>query len=101
MAAACAGVSAGFSANLIPGTPIDVIVGMNARVRHSSGPGATRCTLSGTATGGPVAGSRSGKVLLSWLRTGTDGDQVMLRPEQQPVSRQRGCGHAGFAQGQG
>jgi len=32
MAAAFAGVSAGFSANLIPGTPIDVIVGMNARV---------------------------------------------------------------------
>lgn len=32
MAAAFAGVSAGFSANLIPGTPVDVIVGMNARV---------------------------------------------------------------------
>lgn len=31
MAAAFAGVSAGFSANLIPGTPIDVIVGNNAR----------------------------------------------------------------------
>ena len=31
MAAAFAGVSAGFSANLIPGTPIDVIVGSNAR----------------------------------------------------------------------
>jgi aminobenzoyl-glutamate transport protein len=32
MAAAFAGVSAGFSANLIPGTPIDVIIGGNARV---------------------------------------------------------------------
>ncbi len=32
MAAAFAGVSAGFSANLIPGTPVDVIVGMNAQV---------------------------------------------------------------------
>ena len=32
MAAAFAGVSAGFSANLIPGTPIDVIVGNNAKV---------------------------------------------------------------------
>ena len=32
MAAAFAGVSAGFSANLIPGTPIDVIVGKNAQL---------------------------------------------------------------------
>ncbi|HUG99167.1 MAG TPA: AbgT family transporter [Gammaproteobacteria bacterium] len=32
MAVAFAGVSAGFSANLIPGTPIDVIIGMNAQV---------------------------------------------------------------------
>src|SRR6056297_3971987 len=32
MAAAFAGVSAGFSANLIPGTPIDVVIGMNAQV---------------------------------------------------------------------
>lgn len=32
MAAAFAGVSAGFSANLIPATPIDVIIGVNARV---------------------------------------------------------------------
>ena len=32
MAAAFAGVSAGFSANLIPGTPVDVIIGMNAQV---------------------------------------------------------------------
>jgi aminobenzoyl-glutamate transport protein len=32
MAAAFAGVSAGFSANLIPGTPVDVIIGMNAKV---------------------------------------------------------------------
>lgn len=31
MAAAFAGVSAGFSANLVPGTPIDVIIGVNAR----------------------------------------------------------------------
>lgn len=31
MAAAYAGVSAGFSANLIPGTPVDVIIGMNAK----------------------------------------------------------------------
>ena len=32
MAAAFAGVSAGFSANLIPATPIDVIIGSNAKV---------------------------------------------------------------------
>jgi aminobenzoyl-glutamate transport protein len=32
MAAAFAGVSAGFSANLVPGTPIDVIIGLNAQV---------------------------------------------------------------------
>lgn len=32
MAAAFAGVSAGFSANLIPATPIDVIVGNNAKI---------------------------------------------------------------------
>ncbi|MFD2179463.1 AbgT family transporter [Veronia pacifica] len=32
MAAAFAGVSAGFSANLLPATPIDVIIGMNARI---------------------------------------------------------------------
>ncbi len=32
MAAAFAGVSAGFSANLIPATPIDVIIGMNAKL---------------------------------------------------------------------
>ncbi|WP_093331935.1 AbgT family transporter [Thalassotalea agarivorans] len=32
MAAAFAGVSAGFSANLIPATPIDVILGMNAQI---------------------------------------------------------------------
>ena len=32
MAAAFAGVSAGFSANLIPATPIDVIMGVNAQV---------------------------------------------------------------------
>lgn len=32
MAAAFAGVSAGFSANLIPATPIDVIIGLNARI---------------------------------------------------------------------
>lgn len=32
MAAAFAGVSAGFSANLIPATPIDVILGVNAQV---------------------------------------------------------------------
>lgn len=32
MASAFAGVSAGFSANLIPGTPIDVIVGNNAKI---------------------------------------------------------------------
>lgn len=32
MAAAFAGVSAGFSANLIPATPVDVILGMNAQV---------------------------------------------------------------------
>jgi aminobenzoyl-glutamate transport protein len=31
MAAAFAGVSAGFSANLIPATPVDVIIGMNAK----------------------------------------------------------------------
>ncbi len=32
MAAAFAGVSAGFSANLIPATPVDVIIGLNARI---------------------------------------------------------------------
>lgn len=32
MASAFAGVSAGFSANLIPGTPVDVIVGNNAKI---------------------------------------------------------------------
>jgi len=32
MAASFAGVSAGFSANLIPATPIDVIIGVNAKV---------------------------------------------------------------------
>ncbi|MCC5856352.1 MAG: AbgT family transporter [Idiomarina sp.] len=32
MAAAFAGVSAGFSANLIPATPIDVIIGVNAQI---------------------------------------------------------------------
>lgn len=32
MAAAFAGVSAGFSANLIPATPVDVIIGMNAQI---------------------------------------------------------------------
>jgi len=32
MAAAFAGVSAGFSANLLPATPVDVIIGLNAQV---------------------------------------------------------------------
>lgn len=32
MAAAFAGVSAGFSANLIPSTPVDVVVGSNAKI---------------------------------------------------------------------
>ncbi|MEZ8093420.1 AbgT family transporter [Photobacterium swingsii] len=32
MAAAFAGVSAGFSANLIPATPVDVVLGANARI---------------------------------------------------------------------
>lgn len=32
MAAAFAGVSAGFSANLLPATPVDVIVGVNAQI---------------------------------------------------------------------
>ncbi|KZN49487.1 AbgT family transporter [Pseudoalteromonas luteoviolacea] len=32
MAAAFAGVSAGFSANLIPATPVDVIIGLNAQI---------------------------------------------------------------------
>jgi aminobenzoyl-glutamate transport protein len=32
MAAAFAGVSAGFSANLVPATPVDVIVGLNAKI---------------------------------------------------------------------
>ncbi|WP_371187798.1 AbgT family transporter [Thalassotalea maritima] len=32
MAAAFAGVSAGFSANLIPATPVDVIIGVNAQI---------------------------------------------------------------------
>ncbi|EEX32018.1 MULTISPECIES: AbgT family transporter [Vibrio] len=32
MAAAFAGVSAGFSANLLPATPVDVVVGVNAKI---------------------------------------------------------------------
>ena len=36
IASAFAGVSAGFSANLIPGTPIDVIIGKNAQVFSES-----------------------------------------------------------------
>lgn len=36
MAAAFAGVSAGFSANLIPATPIDVIIGVNAEIFATS-----------------------------------------------------------------
>jgi aminobenzoyl-glutamate transport protein len=48
MAAAFAGVSAGFSANLIPGTPIDVIIGMNAQVFAES-QGIPFTTADGTA----------------------------------------------------
>lgn len=48
MAAAFAGVSAGFSANLIPATPPDVIVGMNAKVFAES-QGVPFQTAAGTA----------------------------------------------------
>lgn len=48
MAAAFAGVSAGFSANLIPGTPIDVIVGKNAQV-FAEGQGVPFVTAEGVA----------------------------------------------------
>lgn len=48
MAAAFAGVSAGFSANLIPGTPIDVIVGTNAKI-FAEGQGVPFVTASGVA----------------------------------------------------
>ena len=48
MAAAFAGVSAGFSANLIPGTPIDVIVGNNAKV-FAEGQGIPFETAAGVA----------------------------------------------------
>lgn len=48
MAAAFAGVSAGFSANLIPGTPIDVIVGNNAKI-FAEGQGVPFVSQSGHA----------------------------------------------------
>ncbi len=48
MAAAFAGVSAGFSANLIPATPPDVIVGMNAKVFAES-QGVPFASATGTA----------------------------------------------------
>ncbi|MGL4108459.1 AbgT family transporter [Clostridium sp. LP20] len=48
MAAAFAGVSAGFSANLIPGTPIDVIVGNNAKI-FAEGQGVPFVTAAGKA----------------------------------------------------
>ena len=46
MAAAFAGVSAGFSANLIPGSPIDVIVGNNAKI-FAEGQGVPFLTAAG------------------------------------------------------
>lgn len=48
MAAAFAGVSAGFSANLIPGTPIDVLVGNNAKI-FAEGQGVPFVSASGQA----------------------------------------------------
>ncbi|MDD6794761.1 MAG: AbgT family transporter [Clostridiaceae bacterium] len=48
MASAFAGVSAGFSANLIPGTPIDVIVGNNAKI-FAEGQGVPFVTAAGEA----------------------------------------------------
>ena len=48
MAAAFAGVSAGFSANLIPGTPIDVIVGNNTKL-FAEGQGVPFVTAAGKA----------------------------------------------------
>lgn len=48
MAAAFAGVSAGFSANLIPATPPDVIIGMNAKAFADS-QGVPFTTAAGTA----------------------------------------------------
>ena len=53
MAAAFAGVSAGFSANLIPGTPIDVIVGKNAQV-FAEGQGVPFITAAGKAINAPT-----------------------------------------------
>lgn len=53
IAAAFAGVSAGFSANLIPGTPIDVIIGKNAQV-FSESQGIPFVTSAGNAINAPT-----------------------------------------------
>ena len=53
MAAAFAGVSAGFSANLLPGTPIDVIIGKNAQI-FSESQGVPFVTSSGNAINAPT-----------------------------------------------
>ncbi|MEG2775737.1 MAG: AbgT family transporter [Cellulosilyticaceae bacterium] len=53
MAAAFAGVSAGFSANLLPGTPIDVIVGNNAKA-FAEAQGVPFVSASGQALNAPT-----------------------------------------------
>lgn len=53
MAAAFAGVSAGFSANLFPGTPIDVIIGNNAKIFAES-QGVPFLTATGAAINPPT-----------------------------------------------
>ncbi|MCI6276501.1 MAG: AbgT family transporter [Clostridium sp.] len=53
MAAAFAGVSAGFSANLIPATPTDVIVGNNAKI-FAEGQGIPFLSQAGSALNAPT-----------------------------------------------
>lgn len=53
MAAAFAGVSAGFSANLIPGTPTDVIIGTNTQV-FAEGQNIPFISMTGQAINPPV-----------------------------------------------
>ena len=53
MAAAFAGVSAGFSANLIPSTPIDIIMGNNAKI-FAEGQGVPFTNAAGQALNAPT-----------------------------------------------
>ena len=53
MAAAFAGVSAGFSANLIPSTPIDIIIGNNAKI-FAEGQGVPFVNAAGQALNAPT-----------------------------------------------